>query len=322
MKPIFLGVDIGSTTSRAILADGGGNVLGFGEGGPGNHEVVGYDGLRRALHETTAGALHAAGISKGEISAAGFGVSGYDWPEERQSTLDTIHTLGLTAQIHLVNDTLLGLLAGTEKGWGVALVAGSGENCWGRDRDGKIGRMCGSGPFAGEHGGASSIAAKAIQSIAAEWTRRGPRTALTQVFIGLVGANDADGLLEGLTLGRFQIGAESTPLVFQAAADGDEVATEILHWAGEQLADLVKGVVRQLDFQDETFDVVEMGGVFDGGSLLTYPFERAVRELAPGAQFVPLLVPSVVGAALLAMEDAKVDLSVARRSLLAQAGKF
>jgi len=38
----FLGVDIGSSKSHAIIADERGNVLGFGEGGPGNHEVVGY----------------------------------------------------------------------------------------------------------------------------------------------------------------------------------------------------------------------------------------------------------------------------------------
>jgi N-acetylglucosamine kinase-like BadF-type ATPase len=322
MTQIFLGVDVGSTSSRAILVDGGGNILGFGEGGPGNHEVVGYAGLQRVLNVITEDALQSAGILKSDITAAGFGVSGYDWPSERSPTLESIQTLGLSVPIELVNDTLLGLLAGAEEGWGIAVVAGSGENCWGRDLQGRIGRMCGSGPFAGEYGGASTIASKVIQSIAAEWTRRGPATSLTQLFIERTGAGDIEDLLEGLTLDRYQIDAESTPLIFEAAKGGDTVALEIIHWAAEQLASLVIGVVRQLDFQDVAFDVIEMGGVFKGGSLLRDPFHQFVREFAPGVSFVPLSVPPVVGAVLLAMEETEVDRRAAREVLIAQAESF
>lgn len=319
MTQIFLGIDVGSTSSRAILVDGGGNILGFGEGGPGNHEEVGYPGLQRVLNTVTEGALRSAGLSKTEIAAAGFGVSGYDWPSERSLTLDSIRTLGLSVPVQLVNDTLLGLIAGAEEGWGIAVVAGSGENSWGRDRNGRMGRMCGSGPFAGEYGGASTIASKAIQSIAAEWTHRGPTTALTQLFVERTGAQDIEDLLEGLTLDRYRIDAESTPLIFEAAKDGDTVALEIIRWAGENLGSLVKGVVRQLDFQDQAFDVIQMGGVFEGGSLLTDPFHEVVRELAPGANFVPLQLAPVVGAALLAMEGTDVNRRAVRKALITQA---
>ena len=49
MSPYFLGVDIGGTKSHALIADGEGNAVGFGTYGPGNHEEVGYEGLRIAL---------------------------------------------------------------------------------------------------------------------------------------------------------------------------------------------------------------------------------------------------------------------------------
>ena len=158
----FLGVDIGSTKSHALIADATGRAVGFGQGGPGNHEVVGYDGLKAVLQEITAAALASAGLNREQIAGAGFGVSGYDWPSERADTLAAIATLGLQAPIEAVNDTLIGLLAGAEAGWGVAVVAGTGCNCWGYDRYGRIGRMTGHGePFA-ERAGAGDLVAAAV----------------------------------------------------------------------------------------------------------------------------------------------------------------
>ena len=170
--------------------------------------------------------------------------------------------------MELVNDTLLGLIAGAEQGWGIAVVAGSGENCWGKDAQGRIGRMTGSGALMGEYGGASTLAAKTIHVVAAEWTQRGPATSLTQILLEETGARDIEDLIEGLVLDRYQVNAEIAPHIFRAAEEADSVALEVVRWAGEQLGSMVNGVVRQLKFHNETFDVVEMGGVFNAGRLL------------------------------------------------------
>src|SRR4030065_571739 len=131
MTSYFLGVDIGGTKSHALITYEKGNALGFGTYGPGNHEEVGYEGLRIALHTITEKALGMAGLKKDQISAAGFGVAGYDWPSERQPTLDAINSIGLIAPVEAVNDTIIGLLAGASQGWGVAVVAGDGRTCVG-----------------------------------------------------------------------------------------------------------------------------------------------------------------------------------------------
>ena len=83
----------------------------------------------------TGQALAAAGLQIGDIAGAGFGVAGYDWPSERPPTIDAIASLGISAPVEAVNDTIIGLLAGAEQGWGVALVAGTSNNCRGWDRD-------------------------------------------------------------------------------------------------------------------------------------------------------------------------------------------
>ncbi len=130
----FLGVDIGGTKSHAIIADETGAVKGFAHAGAGNHEVAGYEGLAAVLQALLTDACAAAAIDSSEVAGAGFGVAGYDWPSERQATLDAIATLGPRCPVEAVNDTLIGLLAGAEAGWGVAIVGGTSNNCRGWDR--------------------------------------------------------------------------------------------------------------------------------------------------------------------------------------------
>lgn len=313
----FLGVDIGGSKSHAMIADSAGRVLGFGHAGAGNHEVVGYDGLAATVQEVTGQALKQAGMQVSDLCAAGFGVAGYDWPSERSPTLDAIATLRLACPVEAVNDTIIGLLAGAEQGWGVALVAGTSNNCRGWDRHGREGRVLGNGDAFGEHGGAYEIVVKAIQQVGKAWTQRGPQTALTELFAERVGAPDAASLLEGLSQGDYVIDAAAAPLVFQVAAGGDGVAQAVIRWAGEELASLVLGVVRQLGLQAEAFDVVQVGSTFRGGPLLLDPLYAAVHAEAPHARFVGLSAPPVVGAVLLALRQAGIDPAPARRTLAA-----
>jgi N-acetylglucosamine kinase-like BadF-type ATPase len=316
MSKYFLGVDIGATKSHALIADETGQAVGFGAHGPGNHEVVGYQGLIEALNATTGQALSAAGISKNDLAGAGFGIGGYDWPAEREPTHQAIQTLGLTAPFEFVNDAIIGLLAGASEGWGVAVVAGTGTNCRGRDRQGREGRVTGCGPWLGEYGGASELIAKAVQAVALDWTQRGPATRLTEAFMDLTGAADAMDLLEGLALERYQLTAAAAPIVFQVAAEGDQVAQETICWAGRELGSLAIGVIRQLGLEQSEFEVVLIGSLFKGSPALIETMTAAIHQVAPKAHLVRLKAPPVVGGVLLGMEQAGVRYSSLRQVLI------
>ncbi len=304
MARYFLGGDVGGTKTHALIADETGGVCGFGEAGPGNHEVVGYDGLAAALQIATDQALVRAGISIGQIAGAGFGVGGYDWHSEREPTLHAIRTLGLDAPFDAVNDTIIGLLAGAAEGWGIAVVAGTGCNCWGWDCDHRrIGRMTGMGWWMGEAAGAGELVEEAIRSVARDWSRRGPSTCLSQAFVELTGAENVENLLEGITQQRYTIGAAAAPIVFRVAAEGDRVAQQVIEWAGRELGGLTNGVIRQLGFESLDFDVVLVGSLYDGGAWLTDTMRRTVHAVAPGARLVRLTVPPVAGGVLLGMEQ-------------------
>ena len=317
MARLFLGVDVGGSKTHALVATEDGRALGLGESGPGNHESVGYEGLFTAMKESVTLALAAAKTDLTQISGAGFGVAGYDWPSERKPTLDTIARLGLTCPLEAANDMMVGLLAGTSRGWGVVVDAGSGDNCMGRDAQGRIVHMTGCGPAFGEFGGSSSLVIRATQAIAYEWSRRGPATRLTPAFIALAGAKDLDDLLEGLALGYYTLGRDAAVHVFRVANEGDQVAKDAIAWAAGELGSMVTGIIRQLYFGDEAVEVVMIGSMFNGGPLLLEPFKRTVFAAAPKARFVRLDVPPVVGGVLMGMEAAGMEALPLREALIA-----
>jgi N-acetylglucosamine kinase-like BadF-type ATPase len=323
MTHYFLGADVGSTKTHVAIADETGRVLSLGEGGAGNPDNVGYEGLRRTLEIATRSAVQQAGITLDQIAGAGYGVSGLDYPMQREPTLQAIRSIGLCAPLEAVNDALIGLVAGATDGWGIAIVSGTGCNCWGWDRARRRqGQVTGGGWQMGEYAGASELAARAVQLVAYEWTRRGPATQLTPALIKYVGATDVVDLLHGLTSGRLDLNAAVAPLIFDVAAQGDVVAIDLIHWAGCELGELAKAVIRQLNFEALEFDVVLLGSMFNGGAKLIDPMRDSIAELAPGARLVRLQTLPVVGAVLLGMEQAQWPItSEIRAELQRTAGK-
>jgi N-acetylglucosamine kinase-like BadF-type ATPase len=305
MTHYFLGADVGSTKTHVAIADEIGRVLSLGEGGSGNPDNVGYEGLRRTLELATCAALQQAGITIDQIAGAGYGISGLDYPAQKAPTLAAIKAIGLHASIEAVNDALIGVVAGARDGWGIAVVSGTGCNCWGWDRQRRQGQVTGSGWQLGEYAGASELVARAVQLVAYAWTRRGPATQLTPLLLRYLGETDVVEMLHGLTSGRLEIDAAAAPLIFEVAKQGDAVALDLIQWAGRELGELAKAVIRQLDFETLDFDVMLLGSMFNGGPLLIDPLRESIAELAPRARLVRLQTLPVVGAVLLGMEQAR-----------------
>jgi N-acetylglucosamine kinase-like BadF-type ATPase len=316
-KRYFLGADVGSSKTHVLIADESGQAFGFGESGSGNHEGVGYDGLAKALRVAFEAAMRLTGLSKNQIAGAGFGVAGFDWPSEKADTLHAIHKLGLQAPVEAVNDATLGILAGSEEGWGVAIVSGTGCNCRGWDKSRQHeGMVTGAGLYMGEGSGSSELVYMAIRAISKEWSRRGPATALTPALVKHAGARDLADLLEGLVNQRYGLSADAAPVIFEVATTGDQVARDLIRWAGCELGELAKGVIRQLEFENLEFDVVMIGSMFNGGPLLIEPMKETILALAPKVSFIRLEAPPVIGGVLLGMELVGARTEAARQRLI------
>lgn len=316
MDRYFLGIDIGASKSHALIADEDGNAVGFGKAGSGNWESVGWERTRQVFHQITDMALASALINKDQIAGAGFGIAGYDWPEDLQPHQEIVDSLGLNGPSYLTNDTIIGLVAGASEGWGVVVSAGTSNNCRGRDRNGKEGRVTGSGEMFCEYGGAGQIVRRAVQAISLAWSLRGPETRLTDAFLEVTKAQNATDLLAGLIRGRYHLSASIAPIVFAVAEDGDPVAQGIIHWAGDELGNLALGVARQLNFLDTEFEVVLAGSLYKGGAALVNALRGAIHAEAPGAHLVRLNAPPVVGGVLLGMESVNLEIAKIRPKLL------
>jgi N-acetylglucosamine kinase-like BadF-type ATPase len=318
----FLGVDVGGTKTHALISNDRGEALGFSEGGSGNHQSVGYDGLREVIHLTVGRALRQARLRMDQIAGAGFGIGGYDWPSQRQVHLDAIAPLGLHCPVELANDSIIGLMAGATRGWGVVLIAGTGNNCRGRDKNGREARITGEGGRFGEFGGAGEMVERAVQAVSHEWTQRGPKTALAKMFIKMTGAKDLDALIEGIDLDCYHPDASWAPAIFKAAQDGDRVAREVIAWSGRESGESACAVIRQLKIKNEEFEVILAGRVFDGGALYIRPLQRTIHKLAPKAKLVKLEAPPVVGGVVLGMQKAGLQTAPIHRKLIQSTKKL
>jgi len=318
----FLGIDVGSTKTHALIADENGRCAGFGKTWGGNHQGVGYDGLEKVLKISFEEALAMAGISSGRIAGAGFGVAGFDFNSERQDHLNTIAALGLSCPLEVVNDGAIGLLAGATRGIGVNVTAGSSNNCRGRNRQGLEGRIVGNGTTFGEFGGAHEIAARALQIANYAWIRRVPPTQLTNILLEHTGAKDELELMEGFSNEYYHLAPYLAMEVIRAAQAGDLGALGIVQWAGEELGWLAVAVARQIGMENEEVEIIQSGSVFNAGPIITDPMGRIVLQHVPKAKLIRLDGPPVVGAVILGMEQAHFDGYAVRDRLLHSAKKI
>lgn len=316
----FLGVDVGSSKTHAIIADETGRCVGFGKAWGGNHQVVGYDGLENVLLESFEGARKMSGVDSAQVVGAGFGVSGYDFPSDKDAHLQAISKLGLACPLEIVNDGLIGLFAGATNGIGVNVTAGSSNNCRGRNANGKEGRIVGNGEAFGELGGAVEIVQRGLKIVNYAWIKRIPPTALTNIYIEAAGAKDEMDLMEGLSNEQYHLFPFLALEVIKAANEGDTAAKEILHWAGEELGWLAVSVARQIEMENEEVEVIQSGSVFEAGEVITKPMRDLVLKHCPKARLLRLDGPPVVGAVILGMEQAGFD-GYGVRSALIQSTK-
>lgn len=303
----FLGIDVGSSKTHALIVDEMGQCVGFGKAGGGNHQGVGYDGTEKVLRASFAEALKMSGVEKAHIAGAGFGVAGYDFPSDREEHLKAISALGLACPVEVANDGVNGLLAGATRGVGVNVTAGSSNNARGRNQSGKEGRIVGNGSSFGEQGGAIEIVQRGLQMVNHAWIKRIPPTALAQIYINAVDAKNEMDLMEGLSSERYHLFPFLAMQVLEAARAGDEAAQKVIHWAGEELGWLAVSVARQIEMENDDVDIIQSGSVFDAGAIITEPMCEVVLKHCPHAKLIRLDGPPVVGAVILGMEQAGFD---------------
>lgn len=312
----FLGIDVGSSKTHTLISDETGACIGFGKAWGGNHQGVGYDGLKNVLKESLDQARKMACVSADQIAGAGFGVAGYDFLSDRAPHLEAIASLGLSCPVEVVNDGANGLFAGATGGIGVNVTSGSSNNCRGRNKYGKEGRIVGNGASFGEYGGAIEIVQRGLQFVNYAWINRIPPTVLTKTYMNALGAKDEMDLMEGLSTEQYHLFPFLALEVINAAKAGDSAARDILHWSGQELGWLAVSVARQIEMEKDEVEIIQSGSVFEAGEIITDPMRDVVMKHLPKAKIIRLDGPPVVGAVILGMEQVHFDGYAVRKKMI------
>jgi N-acetylglucosamine kinase-like BadF-type ATPase len=231
-------------------------------------------------------------------------LAGVDFPSEVATVQASAEARGWAERIEVANDTFALLRAGTDRGWGIAVVCGAGINCLGVAPDGREARFPALGDITGDWGGGYDVGCAAVYAAARSEDGRGPKTSLERAVPAHFGLETPLQLAEAVHRGavakrRF---AELAPIVL-GQGPTDEAAAAIVQRLADEIVALVRVALERIGPTEEPVDVVLGGGVLHARDprLLAAIGSGLAALGAPLATSV-VDAPPVVGAALRALD--------------------
>jgi N-acetylglucosamine kinase-like BadF-type ATPase len=313
---IFLGIDGGQTTTKSIVADETGRILGIGVGGPAIHlkDEETRRHARQALYESIHAALCGAGLPDGtEIESAFLGFTGVSGPETPAArTYCEVTREQFSIQLVTIDHDALSALAGAIPSMvGVIVIAGTGSIAFGMNENGQSARAGGWGYLLGDQGSAYEIGRQALIAVGEAADGIGPSTVLTLLILDAMKIPDAAAMTQVIyrdPAPKLRIAALSA-IVSQAAEAGDEVACRIFLDGGTRLGEMACAVVRKLHIAEDRLSFSAVGGVFQAGELLWKPYRDFALSQYPAAKVVRPHFPPLVGALILAFKNSGFSIS-------------
>jgi N-acetylglucosamine kinase-like BadF-type ATPase len=299
-----VGVDGGGTKTEAVIMDANQQVIGDGLAGPSNPLRVGIAGAAAAVREAIDAACASAKLRRNDLVAAEIGLAGARRRELRERMRETLAPLGI-GEIEVVTDASIALYGATDGAPGVVVIAGTGSICCGINARGK--RFCagGWGPIAGDEGGGAWLARRALRAVAYASDGRGPKTQLTELACAYFHCSSADDLTTAIyapTITNERLAGFGRDVV-NAAKAKDEIALQIVADGGTELGLAAVAVIRDLQMEQDRFQIAYVGGVFRAaGDLMLNTLRAEVRKVATRAYFEPPHFAPAVAAARMARE--------------------
>jgi N-acetylglucosamine kinase-like BadF-type ATPase len=301
-----VGVDGGATKTHALVIEETGRALGLGERGPSNYHICGLKTAVGEIEQAAREALDEAHIAPDAVAMGYFCLAGADLPEDFATLTEALSAAGVSQEVIVKNDTMAALRAGLTRSWGVVVICGTGFNAAGRGPDGREVGLPGLGVISGDWGGGGELSQEVIRAVMRAWDGRGKPTLLTTLVLEALDAPSEEDLL--MRLHHEEIKDRDlhilVPILFEAAAAGDEVAGELIILMATEVGITANTLIRRLSLEKEDVEVALGGSVFKGkGPLLLDTIIQVIHKKVPRARIVLPRYEPVCGAALLALES-------------------
>lgn len=290
---MVVGLDIGGTSTRALVATTAGAVLGRGRAGGGNPTTHGAQAAAGQLRLALTAAL--TPINPGQVRAATIGLAGAGRllanPDTRAAFDEVWHQVGLRCEYAVTGDALAAYAAGTPHPDGTIVIAGTGAIA-AEIRDLTLHRVAdGHGWLLGDAGSGFWLGREAVRRTLTEIETGQPRSPLAELVStelihgiepGLPARRTVDALVQAVNAGPPVGLAGLAPLVIRAAEAGDPAATAII----DEAARLLAGSIGRIRADGADTPIVLGGGLLTGGTSLTTALASALRQRWPAAPLV------------------------------------
>jgi len=298
-----VGFDGGATKTKAVVATLDGEVLSSGDAGPSNYHVVGIDGARRSILESFEAARSVVGQPL-HVEVAVAGLAGLDCERDGRVLREELPKVDITKRFLVVHDSKNALYGATGGSAGVIVIAGTGSVAAGTDGRGNTVRVGGWGNILDDVGSAYEIGRKALTAALHSFDGRGQKTTLEERIKQALRLESTDDIITRVYAEKMSVTdiAALAPMVTESAKQGDQVAKRIVEETAEGIATLANTVILRLNMQDMSFPVATIGGVFRAGDIITEPFARLVRSVAPRVIIGKPMMGPWLGSVLIALE--------------------
>jgi N-acetylmuramic acid 6-phosphate etherase len=286
----ILGVEGGGTKTAWVLVEraaDGLRVVDQGKLPPSNFRLTPPDRLRSIFLQLPQ-----------EVDRVGMFLAGCG-TDDRSSLERLCAEIWPSAKIVAGSDRDSGLAAALGRGDGIAVNAGTGASVTGR-RGERIEKAGGWGHILGDAGGGYFLSVQALRLILREYDLHRGEAQFTASILRALSLNSRDGLVRwAQTADKMEI-ATLSPVVLEAARNGDPNVVKIIDDGADVLAEYTAAVASRLGLLAPK--VILLGGLFKRDSLYVAAFRRRLKKHLSDARVGMSEQSPELGAAWLAAE--------------------
>jgi N-acetylmuramic acid 6-phosphate etherase len=317
--PLYLGIEAGGTRTVALLVDEQGIQRGRLEAGPANLRLMDQSALLRHFREL------ARALPRPDALA--IGMAGARTESDRARIRRAAEAAWPDVPCHVTNDLETALLADASPtsprerrasaqersarrrrtalsppAARVLVLSGTGSCCFGRSRDGQTVKVGGWGHFIGDKGSGYEIGLRALKAVVFYFDRDGQWPALGRRLLRALQLNEPNDLIGWVqTASKADIAALAIE-VFQAAAQRDGIASDILSGAMDSLARDAEACARRLAKPGRLVEFVLAGSVILRQPHFRLRLTREIQARWKQSRVVPLQREGAWGAVALARQ--------------------
>ncbi|NCN50829.1 MAG: hypothetical protein GW925_00065 [Candidatus Pacebacteria bacterium] len=301
-----MAIDGGGTKTKVICADENGEIVGEGLSGPTSLTVSNLGAASFALREGIRQATQ--NLPPGfTIKRLVMGLAGIDTEQEREKSETSFkHVLSdfQVEEFQFMNDIYIALRTATDSNDALAIIAGTGSNCYGLNSEGQSHKTGGLDYIISDQGSGYAIGLAVLQMAAKSFDGRIAPSKLESKVNEYFETSSIPELKHSVynpVLSKMQIAALAR-LAFEALAEGDKTAKHIIEQAGEELLLMATVVIERLGLNNRKSDCVFAGKVLLNDYMKEYVSSR-LNQAYPSVRIVIPDKDPVHGALKLAMQN-------------------